>query len=163
VRYEVQVGERTVQLEVAPDGSTLVDDRVTPVSVQALGPDGWLVAMGGVSHEVHLLARDPLRLWVDGTEVLATVTDERALAARSAGGSARSGRHELHAPMPGLLKAVHVREGDEVERGAPLVTLEAMKMENELRSPVAGRVTRVAAAAGTKVDGGALLVVLAEG
>jgi biotin carboxyl carrier protein len=65
--------------------------------------------------------------------------------------------------MPGLLKAVHVREGDEVERGAPLVTLEAMKMENELRSPIAGRVTRVAAAAGSKVDGGALLVVLAEG
>ena len=162
MRYEVVVGERTVQIEVAPDGGMLVDDRVLAVDVTAVGVDAWTIRLDGASHEVYALSRDPLRLWVDGHEVRAAVTDERALAARRAGGQARSERHELRAPMPGLLKAIHVREGDRVELGAPLVTLEAMKMENELRAPIAGRVTRIAAAAGTKVDGGALLVVLAQ-
>ncbi len=162
MRYEIQVGERTVRVEVAPDGATLVDDRVVALQARPVGQDAWWITVDGASHEVQLLGRDPLRLWVDGLEVVANVSDERTLAARRAGGQARPGRHELRAPMPGLLKAVHVREGDTVERGAPLVTLEAMKMENELRAPLSGRVTRVAVAVGTKVDGGALLVVLAQ-
>ena len=162
MRYEVQVGERTVRLEIAPDGSTLADDGVVALQARRLSDDAWSVTIDGAAHEVHVLGRDPLRLWVDGTEALAAVADERTLAAGRAGGRSRAERHELRAPMPGLLKAVHVKEGETVEQGAPLVTLEAMKMENELRAPIAGRVARVAAAAGTKVDGGALLVVLAR-
>ena len=162
MRYEIQVGERTVRLEVAPDGSTLVDDRVVALQARPIAPDAWWITVDGATHEVQLLGRDPLRLWVDGTEVATSVADERTLAARRAGGQERPGRHELRAPMPGLLKAVHVREGDTVERGAPLVTLEAMKMENELRAPLSGRVMRVIVAVGAKVDGGALLVVLAQ-
>ena len=163
MRYEIEVGERTVRMEVAPDGSTLVNDEVIPLQARPLARDAWWITVDGATHEVHLLGRDPLRFWVDGIEVLATVADERTLAARRAAGQSRPARHELRAPMPGLLKAVHVREGDTVERGAPLVTLEAMKMENELRAPLAGQVTRVAVAAGAKVEGGALLVVLAPG
>jgi len=64
--------------------------------------------------------------------------------------------------MPGLLRAVHVKEGDVVERDAPLVTLEAMKMENELRAPARARVVKLSASAGSKVEGGAVLLVLAE-
>ena len=64
--------------------------------------------------------------------------------------------------MPGLLRAVHVKEGDLVERDAALVTLEAMKMENELRAPARARVVKLSASAGSKVEGGAVLVVLAE-
>ena len=162
MRYEVQVGERTVRLEVAPEGSMLADDRVVGLQTRRLGADAWSVTVDNAQHEVHVLGRDPLRLWVDGTEALATVADERTLAAGRAGGRSRAERHELRAPMPGLLKAVHVKEGDTVEQGMPLVTLEAMKMENELRAPIAGRVVRVGQAAGAKVDGGALLVVLAR-
>ncbi|MEX2046936.1 MAG: acetyl-CoA carboxylase biotin carboxyl carrier protein subunit, partial [Chloroflexota bacterium] len=77
-------------------------------------------------------------------------------------GAARGGHHELRAPMPGLLKTVHVAEGDVVERDAPLMTLEAMKMENELLAPARGRVVRLAVAAGTKVERGAVLAVLEE-
>ena len=64
--------------------------------------------------------------------------------------------------MPGLLKTVHVSEGDLVEQGAALVVLEAMKMENELRAPARGRVVKLVARAGSKVEGGAVLAVLAE-
>ena len=54
----------------------------------------------------------------------------------------------LLCPMPGLVTAVHVREGDRVEAGQPLAVIEAMKMENILRAQKAGIVARVNAAAG---------------
>jgi propionyl-CoA carboxylase alpha chain len=40
----------------------------------------------------------------------------------------------LRCPMPGLVRAIHVGEGDEVQPGQPLCTVEAMKMENILRA-----------------------------
>jgi biotin carboxyl carrier protein len=64
--------------------------------------------------------------------------------------------------MPGLLKAVHVKEGDLVEADAPVATLEAMKMENELLAPSAGRIAKVRATAGAKVEAGAVLIVIAN-
>ena len=46
----------------------------------------------------------------------------------------------LLCPMPGLLTALMVETGDEVEDGQPLATVEAMKMENTLRAQRQGRV-----------------------
>src|SRR3546814_3843902 len=54
----------------------------------------------------------------------------------------------LICPMPGLLVALHVGEGDKVEAGQPLATVEAMKMENILRAEKAGAVKTVNAAQG---------------
>lgn len=161
--YEVSVDERRLRVEVAPDGRFLVDDVVVPAETsEARRGRQWSVRIAGRSHEVTVLTHDPLRLLVDGTEVHASAVDERAAAAARGAGAVRGGRHELRAPMPGLLKTVHVAEGDVVESGAPLMTLEAMKMENELLAPARGRVVRLAVAAGTKVEGGAMLAVLEE-
>lgn len=49
----------------------------------------------------------------------------------------------VRAPMPGRVVAVTVREGDPVPLGAPLLILEAMKMQNEIPSPVKGTVKEV--------------------
>jgi propionyl-CoA carboxylase alpha chain len=54
----------------------------------------------------------------------------------------------LLCPMPGLLTAIHVGEGDHVEAGQPLAVVEAMKMENILRAEKAGTVGRIAAKPG---------------
>ena len=54
----------------------------------------------------------------------------------------------LIAPMPGLLTALHVAEGDRVEAGQPLAVVEAMKMENILRAEKAGMVAKVNARPG---------------
>jgi len=54
----------------------------------------------------------------------------------------------LICPMPGLLVALNVKEGDMVEIGQPLAVIEAMKMENILRAQKAGVVKSVNAAAG---------------
>ena len=54
----------------------------------------------------------------------------------------------LLCPMPGLLTALNVREGDKVEAGQPLAVVEAMKMENILRAEKSGVVASVAAKPG---------------
>jgi glutaconyl-CoA/methylmalonyl-CoA decarboxylase subunit gamma len=61
-------------------------------------------------------------------------------------------------PMPGRVVKVLVAEGDQVEAGAPLIVVEAMKMENELVSARSGTVRKVHVARGQTVEGGARLV-----
>ena len=161
--YEVGVGDRRLRVDLGPDGRFLVDDAVVAAeATEIVRGRQWSVRLEGHSHEVTVITTDPLRLLVDGREILASALDERAAAAARGASAARGGRHEVRAPMPGLLKTVHVAEGDVVESGAPLMTLEAMKMENELLAPARGRVTRLAVGAGTKVEGGAVLAVLEE-
>ncbi len=161
--YEVSVGERRLSVDVAADGRFLIDDAVVAAdTAEIVRGRQWSVRIAGRSHEVTVLTTGPLRLLVDGLETPASALDERAAAAARGARAARGGRHELRAPMPGLLKTVHVAEGDVVERDAPLMTLVAMKMENELLAPARGRIVRLAVGAGTKVEGGAMLAVLEE-
>jgi 3-methylcrotonyl-CoA carboxylase alpha subunit len=65
----------------------------------------------------------------------------------------------LAAPMPGRIAAVLVAPGAVVEKGAPLLVLEAMKMEHTVAAPFPGRVARICFAVGEQVDEGATLVV----
>jgi len=64
----------------------------------------------------------------------------------------------LVAPMPGLVVAVEVKEGERVEAGQVVVVMEAMKVNMRLPAPVAGRILRIACAAGETVKGDALLL-----
>ena len=50
---------------------------------------------------------------------------------------------EVRAPLPGVIIQVLVRQGDEVNAGQTLCTLETMKMENAIKTELAGRVTAV--------------------
>jgi propionyl-CoA carboxylase alpha chain len=54
----------------------------------------------------------------------------------------------LLCPMPGVVTSISVQEGDHVEAGQALATVEAMKMENILRAERHGRVSKVAVSAG---------------
>ena len=49
----------------------------------------------------------------------------------------------IKAPMPGLVLELKVNEGDEVKTGAPLLILEAMKMENVIKSDQDGTIKRI--------------------
>ena len=163
MRYEVTLDDRRVRVEIAESGRFTVDDRVVAADIrETVRGRQWSITLEGESHEITVVTHDPLRLDLDGRDVRAAVVDERALRAGRGAAGLRTGRVELRAPMPGLLKAVHVKEGDRVEAQAPLATLEAMKMENELRAPSAGRIAKVAATAGVKVEAGAVLIVIAS-
>ena len=54
----------------------------------------------------------------------------------------------LLCPMPGLIVKINVEEGEEVQEGQALCTVEAMKMENILRAERKGTVSKINAAPG---------------
>ena len=78
---------------------------------------------------------------------------------------AHAGEEEVHAghltaPMAGTVVAVSVKTGERVARGAPLMILEAMKMEHTITAPAPGIVTAVNFGVGDRVTEGADLVAI---
>lgn len=65
---------------------------------------------------------------------------------------------ELGSPMPGRILSIHVKAGDHVKVGDPILSLEAMKMENILKSDGEGLVKRIAIEKEQVVDKGQLLI-----
>ena len=72
-----------------------------------------------------------------------------------AGGAGGAG---LTAPMPGKIVALLVTAGQRVDKGTPLLILEAMKMEHTITAPKDGTVKAFRYAAGDQVGDGAELV-----
>lgn len=71
----------------------------------------------------------------------------------------RNNPDHVAAPFAGVV-TVNVAEGDQVETGQTIATIEAMKMEAAITAPKAGAVGRVAVSATAQVEGGDLLVVI---
>jgi 3-methylcrotonyl-CoA carboxylase alpha subunit len=83
---------------------------------------------------------------------------------RAAGDLDEAGSGLLNAPMPGKIVQVLVEEGASVEKGQPLMILEAMKMEHTISAPGKGKVAKVNFKAGEQVpEGAVLLQIEAEG
>lgn len=165
-RFRVQLGEQEIDVTIEASAQGLavtVGDERWPGEWLALGGGAHVLRLGQASVEV-LVAPSAEGWWVaaGGYQAEARVLDARALQLAAAlprrGGAV--GRAEIRAPMPGRVARVAVAEGETVARGALLLTLEAMKMENELRAPADGIVTGLAAEAGAPVERGALLLVL---
>jgi 3-methylcrotonyl-CoA carboxylase alpha subunit len=73
---------------------------------------------------------------------------------------AEHGEGRLTAPMPGKVIAVLVEAGASVEKGAPLLVMEAMKMEHTIVAPAAGTVGEILFGVGDQVTDGAQLLVM---
>jgi acetyl/propionyl-CoA carboxylase alpha subunit len=116
------------------------EGRSVPVIVEGSGSE-WFVTLRGRRIAVGA------RTW-----------RERLMAEAERAATVQSGPVAVRATLPGLVVAVVVSVGDEVEEGAPLLTIEAMKMQNEVRAPRAGRVIEVSVASGVAVATGADLL-----
>ena len=68
----------------------------------------------------------------------------------------------IAAPMPGKITKVAVAKGERVQKGQPLIVMEAMKMEYTLEADRTGEVLEVSAQNGAQVTLGQVLVRLGE-
>ena len=69
----------------------------------------------------------------------------------------KSGRKEVKTSMPGRIVKVLIAEGDNVEKGQPVLVLEAMKMQNEIKATQSGTVTELNLEPGDSVEANAHL------
>ncbi|NMG71133.1 acetyl/propionyl/methylcrotonyl-CoA carboxylase subunit alpha [Parazoarcus communis] len=146
------------------------------VTVAYLG-DGYQLTVEGrsVMARGELNPRGLLRVELDGTRMDATViaaAGRRHVFAQGRawqlaavdplhhGGDGGGAEGGLLAPMPGKVIALVAAVGAKVEKGAPLLILEAMKMEHTITAPVAGTVKAFRFAVGDQVGDGAELVEL---
>jgi biotin carboxyl carrier protein len=153
--YEIEVNS---EREITVDGARRVVDML-PVSAQPL----YSLIVDGRSYEAYVYENEmSLEVVLDGRQYQVTVEDERKhrLPQASAGTEVRRDDFHLKAPMPGLVVAVPVEEGQEVKRGDDLVMLESMKMQNELKAPRPGIITQVKVRPGDRVEQNQVLLIL---
>ena len=140
--YRVKIGDRWMAADLVEAGPYLRSLRLE---------DGTQFSFvhhrSGTTHEISLQA----------STVHVEVIDPLALK-RKRREDETGGAGVVKALMPGRIVRILVEPGAAVRKGAGLVVLEAMKMENEIQAPADGVVDQIFVKAGDTVDGGADLV-----
>jgi biotin carboxyl carrier protein len=161
--YDVTIDGKKYGLDLnLADGrwSCRLDGREIEVDAVLARPNVLSLRIGNLAFEIksERVAND-LHLWVGSTRFAAEVRDPRSLRGRMRAADDR-GPKKVVAPMPGKVVRLLVQEGDEVEMGAGLAVVEAMKMQNEIKSPKKGRVQKIMATEGSAVNAGDVLAIV---
>lgn len=155
--FRVGEVERSVTVAYLGDGYQLTVEGRSVMARGELNPRGLLrVELDGTRMDASVIAAAGRRhVFAQGRAWQLAAVDP--LHHGGDGGGAEGG---LLAPMPGKVIALVAAVGAKVEKGAPLLILEAMKMEHTITAPVAGTVKAFRFAVGDQVGDGAELVEL---
>ncbi len=150
-------GRRVVGIDALADGKPIhLVETIERGASRLAVKDGALGDEGGTITIVEAAGR--AFVWRDGRQTEVRLVDPLDAEAEAFA----EGSGAIEAPMHGRLLALFVKDGDEVEKGARLAIVEAMKMEHALNAPRAGRVAGIAHAVGAQVPQGARLMTIEE-
>jgi 3-methylcrotonyl-CoA carboxylase alpha subunit len=154
-QYQIDAEVTTVQIE--RDGEVMrvtIADRVCEVSILHSRAGELTYTVDGTTHTAFT-ANDGTThfIAIDGD-----VFELKKPNVRHARRKQYHGEDRLTASMPGQVTKVLIAEGDSVQRGQPLVILEAMKMEIKIAAPRDGRVVKMLVKPGQIVDRGQALI-----
>lgn len=141
-----------------------IGGREYRAEMKELTPEHAVVGVDGKEYHVDLVQLGrrapaaspvaPLRVGPSAAAPVAAPPGVRA--------AALAGDGAITAPMPGLVVAIKVKEGEKVQAGQALLVMEAMKMENAVTAPFTGTVARVFVREGDSIGEGDRLVELAR-
>ncbi|MEM9009954.1 MAG: acetyl/propionyl/methylcrotonyl-CoA carboxylase subunit alpha [Pseudomonadota bacterium] len=158
-RVRLTAGEERHEVAVTPEGrgafhvSGAFEHRITRLGG---GPEALRLRIDDRQVTAGVLtAPGRVTVFLDGRSHVLHPVDPFAAAEAAAGGG-----DTIAAPMPGLVKAVRAAAGAEVAAGAPLLILEAMKMEHTLTAPRDATIAAVHVAEGAQVSDGDVLIAL---
>ncbi len=156
MKYITTIDDQEFQIEVIDERHVRIGDRLLQVDFESVsGQPVFSLILDGKSYESFVYqGEQDWQVLLRGRLYPVKIEDERERRLRAAGGGdvAEGGEFLLKAPMPGLVVAVLVNEGQPVEKGQVLVILESMKMQNELKAPRPGKVERIRVKAGESVE-----------
>jgi len=157
MKYIATVEGKEILVEVLDDKHVSVNGRVYQVDFESVvGQPVYSLIVDGKSHEGYVRPGDDdaWQVLLHGRLYPVSIVDEREKRLRAAAGGdvAETGEFHLKAPMPGLVVAIPVTEGQAVKKGQVLIVLESMKMQNELKAPRDGVIHRIKVKAGESVE-----------
>ena len=156
MKYDVSIGGNHYQLELGRDASRWschLDGLEVDVDAIPVRPGVLSLRVGHEIYEVKCERKaDHVQVWFRGECYAAEVRDPRSLRVRTRAADDH-GPRKLTAPMSGKIVRVLIREGSEVDAGAGVVVVEAMKMQNEIKSPKKGTVQKILVNEGAAVNG----------
>jgi biotin carboxyl carrier protein len=163
VTYNITIDGRNYRLDLnRADGrwSCRLEGREVEVDAVLARPDVLSLRIGNQAYEVKCeRVAGELHLWVGSARFAAEVRDPRSLRGRVRAVDDH-GPRKLTAPMPGKIIRVLVSPGDEVEAGAGVLVVEAMKMQNEIKSPKKGKIQKILVSEGAAVNAGDVLAIV---
>ena len=167
MKLHANIAESEIEIELHDQGPhvlAVIDGREYDVDVQTSRDNHYLLICDAQVFDCRVEGRPESGSTFDvivGTNRHAvTLTDPKRLRGAPAFGAHGDGAARILAPMPGKVVRVLVAAGDQVEAGAGIAVVEAMKMQNEMKSPKSGTVVTINAEVGATVNGGDLLAVI---
>ena len=161
--YDVSIDGKSHRLELSridDRWSCRVDGREIEVDAILARPDVLSLRIGNKAYEVKCeRVGGELHLWVGRVRFATEIRDPRSLRGRSRAVD-ENGPRKLTAPMPGKIVRVLAKQGDDVEAGAGVLVVEAMKMQNEIKSPKKGTIQKILASEGAAVSAGDVLAIV---
>jgi biotin carboxyl carrier protein len=166
MKYVTVVGDHSYIVDVEREGEIVQDGVAHQLDMRAIDHEGlYSMLVDNKSYEALVEEGDgEMRVVIDGALYTVRVIDERAKRLAEAAGAFApvSGEQGIKSPMPGLIVAVPLKEGDRVKKGQVVIVLESMKMENELKAPRDGIVTAVKVAPRQAVEHGQVLLIIGD-
>ena len=167
MKLQARVSDRdyAVAVEIR-DGRVVasIDDRSYELALHEAASGDYLLTGGTEVHnaQVSVHPENPqlFEVHLHGKTYQVSVVDPKRLRSGQASGKSDDGAVQIVAPMPGKVVKLLVELGAEVEAGAGIVVVEAMKMQNEMKTPKAGTVVKLDAAPGDTVNTGDVLAVI---
>ncbi len=157
-RYIVTVEDSEFDIVLAPrDNDFLIEFNGSKyeVAVDQLASDKFLFKVNDGSSEVNISRNGHgLEVFIDGKVMNVRVEPYSLAELRKKAGTSTDGPEEkiIKAPMPGMVLSISVGPGDKVTKGATLLIIEAMKMENMIKAPYDGVVREIFIDGGQAVD-----------
>jgi biotin carboxyl carrier protein len=156
MKYITTIEDKQFTVEIIDEKHVSVDGKVYEIDFESVsGQPVYSLIVDGRSHESYIYqGEENWQVLLRGRLYPVTVEDEREMRLRAAAGGrvAETGEFHLRSPMPGLVVAVPVTEGQEVKKGEVILILESMKMQNELKAPRDGTIGRIRVRPGESVE-----------